>query len=255
MTTEVSGATVPQTPEPSTSPVELRLPVRGMTCEACVHRVRAALESVPGVGDVRVELASGLASVKLDPTRATATLLKDAVESAGYEPGDPVPAPPQISGDQAQRSAPEATAGPARLTPAAFGLGASLLLLGFYLGIVGLAQGFEHATELLLADWYLVIPIVLGFGVQVGLFLHVRSRRLRQGTGSATTLAGAGTGTSSLAMVACCAHHLTDVLPLIGLSGATLLLSEYRQPLMLLGIATNVVGVGIMVRMLRRASC
>lgn len=65
-------------------------------------------------------------------------------------------------------------------------------------------------------------------------------------------LAGAGTATSSVSMIACCAHHLADVLPFVGLSGLAVFLVELRTPLMLLGIATNLVGVAVMLRQLRR---
>jgi hypothetical protein len=46
-------------------------------------------------------------------------------------------------------------------------------------------------------------------------------------------------------MVACCAHHLTDVLPLLGLSAAAAFLAEYRIPFMLAGLATNLIGIGV----------
>ena len=137
--------------------------------------------------------------------------------------------------------------------PALFGMFGSLLLLSLYLGLVTLAQGFSHASDLLLQDWYLVVPIVLGFGVQVSLFFLMRRvLRLRKGTGSTTALAGAGTGTSSVAMLACCAHHVTDVLPVIGLSGVALFLADYQEPLMVLGVAMNLVGIVVMLRTIRR---
>ncbi len=137
--------------------------------------------------------------------------------------------------------------------PTLFGILGSVLLLSLYLGLVTLAQGFSHAAELLLQDWYLVVPIALGFGIQVSLFFYMRRvLQLRKGTGSATALAGAGTGTSSVAMLACCAHHVTDVLPLVGLSGAAMFLADYREPLMVLGIAVNLVGIVVMLRTIHR---
>lgn len=234
--------------------VELVMPVRGMTCQSCVWHVRTALESVPGVMSARVELAAGLARVSFDPARATVPMLQDAVETAGYVPGDP------LAGTEASaatrltgRGTSTVTSKPAPGRPVIFGIIASSVLVAFYLGVVTLAQGFEHASELLLEDWYYVLPIVVGFGVQVGLFVYLRgASRHHKGVGHATAVAGVGTGTSSVSMVACCAHHLTDVLPLIGVSGAALFLNDYRQPLMLLGIATNLVGIAVMARMIRR---
>jgi hypothetical protein len=65
-------------------------------------------------------------------------------------------------------------------------------------------------------------------------------------------LAGAGGGTSTVAMVACCAHHVTDVLPLLGLSAAAAFLAEYRIPFMLVGLVTNLIGIGVMVYLIIR---
>ncbi|ADY27180.1 Heavy metal transport/detoxification protein (plasmid) [Deinococcus proteolyticus MRP] len=46
---------------------ELRLPVEGMTCAACVGRVERALQKVPGVEEAQVNLATEAANVHYDP--------------------------------------------------------------------------------------------------------------------------------------------------------------------------------------------
>jgi hypothetical protein len=46
-------------------------------------------------------------------------------------------------------------------------------------------------------------------------------------------------------MVACCAHHATDVLPLVGLSAAATFLAEYLILFMLVGLTMNLVGIGV----------
>lgn len=135
--------------------------------------------------------------------------------------------------------------------PLAAGMVAAALLAGFYVAIVGLAQGLDHALDLITGDWYFVIPIVLGFGAQVGLFVFARSRLRRRLGGATKALTGAGTGTSTVSMVACCAHHLTGVLPGLGLSGAALFLNDYRGLLMALGIMSNAAGIVWMTRMIR----
>jgi hypothetical protein len=53
-------------------------------------------------------------------------------------------------------------------------------------------------------------------------------------------------------MVACCAHHLTDVLPLIGLAGAAVFLTAYQSIFLLLGLLSNVVGIVYLLGVLRR---
>lgn len=138
----------------------------------------------------------------------------------------------------------------AALSIAAGVLGAAALV-GLYLGIVTVAQGAEHALELLWGDRLFVGLISAGFGTQVGLFTYLRLLQ-RAMARESVALAGAGTATSSISMVACCAHHLADLLPIVGLSGLAVFLVEWRTPLMLLGIATNLVGIAVMLRELRR---
>lgn len=140
-----------------------------------------------------------------------------------------------------------------RRVTVAIGVGAagSAALVGLYLGIVTLAQGSDHALELLWDDRFLVGAISAGFGAQVGLFAYVRMMQ-RAIARSSVAATGAGTATSSVSMVACCAHHLTDVLPIVGASGLAVFLVDFRTPLMLLGIATNLVGIALMIRELRR---
>lgn len=130
----------------------------------------------------------------------------------------------------------------------AFGAAA---LVGLYLGIVTVAQGSAHAFELLWDDRVFVGLISAGFGTQIGLFTYLRlvQRALARGS---VALTSAGTTASSISMVACCAHHLADVLPIVGLSGLALFLVEFRTPLMLLGLAMNAIGILVMLRQLRR---
>jgi presenilin-like A22 family membrane protease len=53
-------------------------------------------------------------------------------------------------------------------------------------------------------------------------------------------------------MVACCAHHLTDVLPLVGLAGAAFFLAAYQWLFLLLGVLSNLVGLVFMLGQLRK---
>jgi len=127
------------------------------------------------------------------------------------------------------------------------------LLIGLYLGIVRVGSAsWTHTVELLLTDWYFVGAVAAGFGSQVGLFSHLR-RLLRQNGGirSATVMASGGTATSTTSMVACCLHHLAEVLPVIGLSGAAVFFTTYKVPVILFGLATNALGIGMMVRAIR----
>jgi hypothetical protein len=47
-------------------------------------------------------------------------------------------------------------------------------------------------------------------------------------------------------MAACCAHHITDVLPILGLTAASAFLAEYRTAFMLVGLGTTLAGIAVM---------
>jgi hypothetical protein len=135
-----------------------------------------------------------------------------------------------------------------------FGLLAILGLLGFYLGIIALAQGWGHAIEQLAADRWFVGVIAAGFGAQVGLFTYLRGLHSRMTAGGVA----ASTGTSTAAMLACCAHHLADILPIVGVAGAAALLNTYNIPMLWLGIIMNFAGAAYLVHQIyqqRRMAC
>ncbi|MDW8253480.1 MAG: heavy metal translocating P-type ATPase [Chloroflexota bacterium] len=64
--------------------VQLTLPIRGMTCAACVRRIEKALSKVEGVEAATVNLATEQATVRFDPQRVGRAELVRAVEAAGY---------------------------------------------------------------------------------------------------------------------------------------------------------------------------
>ena len=131
------------------------------------------------------------------------------------------------------------------------GLLGAAALLALYLAIIGLAQGVEHAFEQLALDAPFVGLIAAGFGTQIGLFVELRAVDRHHRASAAVT--AAGTGTSAAAMLACCAHHVVDLLPIVGLSGAAVFLNAYKTPLFLVGIGMNIIGIVVIARQLQRA--
>lgn len=134
------------------------------------------------------------------------------------------------------------------LRPLLFGLLAALGLLAFYLGIITLAQGWGHALQQLADDRWYVSAIIAGFGTQVGLYTYLRGMHTHAMAGGVA----ASTGTSAVAMLACCAHHLTDVFAIVGLSGAAIFLNAYKTPLLWLGIVMNLFGVAYLLWKIRQ---
>ncbi|MGB5080369.1 MAG: copper ion binding protein, partial [Burkholderiales bacterium] len=82
MSASIAAAAANTVNEPPTH--DLRLPILGMTCASCVARVERALQKVPGVRSVSVNLATEAATLKLAPPVTTQALAK-AVAQAGYE--------------------------------------------------------------------------------------------------------------------------------------------------------------------------
>lgn len=135
--------------------------------------------------------------------------------------------------------------------PLLAGAAAAVVMLAIYLVLVALAQGWVSAFELLVQDWYLVAPITLSFAAQVGMFTYLRAVLHLRAKGSAA-MTGASGGTSTAAMVACCAHRVADLIPLLGLSAAASFLAAYRVPLMLVGLAVSLTGVYFIARRIVR---
>ena len=129
------------------------------------------------------------------------------------------------------------------------------LMTGLYFGILTWAQGWEYALrQFLLNRWY-VMPIWIGFGIQAALYAILRFRLFipTTTTGHTGAMMGTSGGTSVTAMVACCLHHVTDVLPILGLSAAATFLTRYQRPFMLVGLSTEIIGVIVMIIVLYRA--
>ncbi len=71
---------------PETSqPIEIVLPIEGMTCASCVNRIERFLNKTPGVAQAAVNLATERATVRMDPAVVGRDELVQAVEAAGYE--------------------------------------------------------------------------------------------------------------------------------------------------------------------------
>ncbi|MHC1743461.1 MAG: heavy metal translocating P-type ATPase [Syntrophobacteraceae bacterium] len=64
------------------------IPIEGMTCAACVRRVENGIRSLEGVRDAAVNLASGKATVEIDPDVVSEAMVRAHIVEIGYEPLD-----------------------------------------------------------------------------------------------------------------------------------------------------------------------
>ncbi len=132
------------------------------------------------------------------------------------------------------------------------GLAGALGLLGIYFGIVTLISGWSFALSQFIAFWYFIVSLALGFGLQIGLYTHLRSSVHKQ-TASGKIVAVSGT-TSTVAMISCCAHYLVNILPVLGVTGVISLISQYQIELFWVGLAANALGIGYILSKIRKFS-
>lgn len=78
------AATGPSTAAAQAATKTVTLAVENMSCPACPITVRKALQKVPGVSGVKVDLASKTATVTYDPARTNVDALTKATTDAGY---------------------------------------------------------------------------------------------------------------------------------------------------------------------------
>lgn len=117
------------------------------------------------------------------------------------------------------------------------------LIFAFYFGFLLWGQGgISGAWFQFLKDWYFILPITFGFGLQVGLFSCLRWLVKERKTGGAASV-GVSTATSTTSMVACCVHRILDVLPVLGFSGALIFLVNFRTYFLILALLSNLFGI------------
>lgn len=122
------------------------------------------------------------------------------------------------------------------------GAAASLGLLLLYGLTMTILAGSEAAVAQFRSLWYLMIPLAVGFGIQVGLFIKLK-QAMKQKHQAALATSGTAAGAG---MLACCAHHAADVLPILGLSATATLVARYQVPLLAISLLINVAGIALM---------
>ncbi|MEW6612661.1 MAG: heavy-metal-associated domain-containing protein [Pseudomonadota bacterium] len=64
---------------------EVTFKVKGMSCQHCVRSIKGALEPMPGVNAVFVDLPGGEVKVNYDAGQVERDALAKAIEEEGYE--------------------------------------------------------------------------------------------------------------------------------------------------------------------------
>ncbi|MCL2140497.1 MAG: cadmium-translocating P-type ATPase [Dehalococcoidia bacterium] len=72
--------------EEKTDNVSVTIPIKGMTCAACVRRIEKVIEKLDGIISVSVNLASEKATIAYTPHKIRLLAIRQAIEKAGYIP-------------------------------------------------------------------------------------------------------------------------------------------------------------------------
>ncbi|VVB91713.1 Uncharacterised protein [uncultured archaeon] len=127
--------------------------------------------------------------------------------------------------------------------PFVFGATTGILVVLFNISIASIAEGsLKSGYSVFLDNGIFVYLIPLAVGVQMGLFRY--HRNLTAGNVSGSEKMGiAGSATSSIAMIACCLHHVSDLLPAVGLVlAASSFLTGYKDTIIIIGLLANLAG-------------
>ena len=118
---------------------------------------------------------------------------------------------------------------------------AAAAMLAIYFSVLSLITGWSYTVSEFVRFWPYVLALALGFGLQIGLYMHLR-HQVAHHHGGGTMVAATGT-TSTAAMLSCCTHYFANILPVIGAAGLVTLVAQYQVQLFWLGLAFNVAGI------------
>lgn len=126
-----------------------------------------------------------------------------------------------------------------------WGLVAAAVQLLVYFVSVTLISGESFAASQFSGNWYFILGLTFGFGIQVTLYSYLRRliknhKVVSVGTGKTVAITGT---TSTLSMISCCAHYLVNILPILGVAGVLSFISQYQKELFGVGILFNFFGV------------
>jgi Cu+-exporting ATPase len=177
-------------PIASHQPLEVALPIEGMTCASCVNRIERFLRKTPGVQTANVNLATELATIVYLPDVAARADLVGAVEAAGYEirqrPAADAAVPVSLADERTADDV--ARAGESRLL-----LVQAVVSIGVALAIMALMAAPAELATMTQRNLLAIVPATF---VQVWAgrrFYRSAWRAARHGTSNMDTLVAIGT--------------------------------------------------------------
>jgi hypothetical protein len=139
--------------------------------------------------------------------------------------------------------------------PFLFGLGACIMVAIFSAMVPIIARGsLEEGFSMFLDNGIFIFLVPVTAGIQMGLFMYHRNLSKAATIYRLEKVGVSGAAISSLGMVACCVcciPSLSGILPVLGLSLASLsFLTRYKDLIILAGLLINVLGIAVMLRVI-----
>lgn len=230
----------------------ISLPIWGMSCLSCARKIEAALSACPGIAQAEVDFVFRKAMVRFDPSKVDFGALKGAVEAAGYQ----VREGQEGEEEQVETRGPSIAELLSKPRPYLMGAAAMLGVIVFYLGLLTLTSDWYNAKAEFRSYKFWILGLAIGLGVQALFFSLLRAwHKGGSMKGAKCTLAASG-GISTTAMAVCCSHYLFAFLPALGLpflSTAAASLADYQIYFFLVGVVSNLFGIGLMIRMMDKS--
>ncbi len=166
------------------APIEMILPIEGMTCASCVNRIERFLARTDGVLGANVNLATERASVILDPGRTDRRRLVAAVEAAGYDVRPETAATAVLEVDPAE---------PARDRERRRLLIQAIASIAVAIAVMVVMWWPQTAVPMTTLNWLALVPATLIQAWAGRRFYAAAFRAARHGTTTMDTLVAVGT--------------------------------------------------------------
>lgn len=225
--------------------------IDGMTCMSCVNKLETSLLKNPGVNTVFVDLATRSATIHFDPNTVGTEKLKSAINAVGYTATENK----LDVGNNTNKLYDHAITQKVGPYPFFIGIAAALGVVVFYLGLLTLTSDWYNARMQFNEYRWWIIALSLGLGTQATLFSFMRNKIFGTNIKAAKSGLAASGGMSTASMAACCAHYLVPLVSALGLpflSGAVAGIATYQTELFMLGVLSNLFGLGIMLRLMHK---
>lgn len=127
-----------------------------------------------------------------------------------------------------------------KINPVVFALCGLLIMLLLYFTILFLTtRDFWHPFSFFAEKWYLLPPMFLAFALQMFYLQKLRILLME----NSLKMTSASVSSNTVAMIACCAHHLADLMPILGLFGLAAFSTDYQDLFLSAGLLINLGGV------------